>query len=87
MDTGLTTETGKQVSLVQPRRRFRWLVGPAISVIALIPFIGVIELVAYIWEQKTAQGPLGWTLVASRRMPVVQFGSQDQPYYLLEPNQ
>ncbi len=87
MESEHTTEAGKQVSLVKPRRRFRWLVGPAISVAALILFIGAIELVAYIWEQKTAQGPLGWTLVASRRMAVEVHGSEDQPYFLLEPGQ
>ena len=87
MDSNLTPEINKSDSVEEPNLRFRWLVGPVISIVALLLFIGAIELVAYIWEQNTAQGPLGWTLVASRRMPLEQHGSEEFPYFLLEPEQ
>jgi hypothetical protein len=45
-----------------------------------------VETAGYLWERRTAEEHLGWTLVASRRMPLVRHGAEDQPYYLLEPN-
>jgi hypothetical protein len=67
-------------------RRRRWLIGPLISLLTVIVFLGGLELVAYAWEQNTAQGPLGWTLVASRRMLTERHGTEQQPYFLLEPD-
>ncbi|MCA9934896.1 MAG: hypothetical protein H6662_10985 [Ardenticatenaceae bacterium] len=58
-----------------------------ISIMPIILFFALLEFIAYRWEQKTAQGPLGWTLVASRRMPTVRFGSAERPYNLLTANQ
>ncbi len=34
-----------------------------------------------------AQGPLGWTLVASRRLELERNGTAEQPYYLFQPGQ
>jgi hypothetical protein len=68
-------------------RNRQLVIGVLISLITLALCLGGIELAGYIWENKTAQEPLGWTLVASRRMPLERHGTGDQPYYLLEPNQ
>jgi hypothetical protein len=62
-------------------------IGFTISVMTLIMLFAGVELVGYIWESRTAQESLGWTLVASRRMPLERHGTTDQPYYLLRPNQ
>jgi lysophospholipase L1-like esterase len=67
-------------------RRRQLAIGLLISAITLAFCLGGIELVGYIWENRTAQGPLGWTLVGSRRMPMDRHGTMDQPYYLLQPN-
>jgi hypothetical protein len=68
-------------------RRRQLAIGVLISIITLALCLGGLELAGYLWENKTAQGPLGWTLVASRRMPMERHGNTDQPYYLLRPNQ
>lgn len=49
--------------------------------------VGCLETAGYLWETRTAQGPLGWTLIASRRMNLETKGSPDQPYYLFRPNE
>ena len=61
-------------------------VGLLISVITLIVILGGIELVAYFWENHLAQGPNGWTLVASRRMDLQARGTFEQPFFLYEPS-
>ncbi len=58
-----------------------------ISILPILLFFAALEFIGYRWEQKTAQGPLGWTLVASRRMPTIRLGSADRPYDLLTTNQ
>lgn len=87
METKQLSTDEKKSKAKSNRRRLHWLAGPLIALITIILFLGTLELVAYFWERNTAQGPLGWTLVASRRMPPVRYGSDDQPYFLLEPNQ
>lgn len=62
-------------------------VGFFISVMTIGFCLGGIELAGYVWEKNTAQGPLGWTLVASRRLHLERHGSKQQPYYLLKPNE
>lgn len=57
-----------------------------ISLLPVILLFGLLEFVAYRWERKTAAESTGWTLVASRRMPVTQHGTTDAFYTLLEPN-
>ena len=47
--------------------------------------MGMLELIGYIWETKTAQGPLGWTLVGARRLKLEENGSAEQPFYKLRP--
>lgn len=69
------------------RHILRRLAGPLIAVATLLLLLGGLELVGTLWERNTAQGPLGWTLVASRRMPLVPHGVDEQPYWLLEPGQ
>lgn len=61
--------------------------GLIISLITLLLCVAGVELVGYIWEQKKAQGHLGWTLVASRRMDLVRHGAAESPYYLFKPNE
>lgn len=68
------------------RERLRsTLAGLAISLATLVLCAGMVEFVGYRWETATAQGPLGWTLVASRRLDLIRHGSADRHYYLFEP--
>jgi GDSL-like Lipase/Acylhydrolase family len=73
-------------SAVKPTRRYQILAGLLISIVSLVLCLGAIELSGYIWERKTAQGPLGWTLVASRRLNLERHGSVNQSYTLFQPN-
>lgn len=73
------------VSQVGSKTKKQLALGILISVTTVLLILGVTELIAYFWENKTAQGPFGWTLVASRRMDLVGRGSADQPYYLYQP--
>ncbi len=61
--------------------------GVSISLFTVVLILGIIEWVAFRWEQQLAQDELGWTLVASRRMPVERYGDAERPYYLFEKNQ
>jgi hypothetical protein len=67
------------------RRKATILGGILISFATIFIILVGIELAGYLWERKTAQESLGWTLVASRRMPLVRHGTQEKPYYLFEP--
>ncbi len=58
------------------------LVGFFISFLSVVVLLGGLELVAYSWEKRTAAGPLGWTLVASRRIKLVKTGNEDSPYHI-----
>ena len=71
----------------EPSRIRNISIGLIISCATLFLCAATVELAGYIWEQDTAKKPLGWTLIASRRMPLVRQGAEDQPYYTLEPNQ
>jgi lysophospholipase L1-like esterase len=85
MESESTLSTSKPV--ISKASRGRQLgIGLLISAMTLIMILGGVELAGYLWESKTAQESLGWTLVASRRMPLERHGSGDQPYYLLEPS-
>lgn len=44
----------------------------------------VVEISGFLWERKAAQGELGWTLVASRRMKPESRGDEAHPYFVLE---
>jgi hypothetical protein len=68
------------------RTRRSLATGLLISAVTLLVCLGGLELAGYVWESSTAQGPLGWTLVASRRMPLARHGAAERPYYLLQPN-
>jgi hypothetical protein len=85
----LVKESLPQATEVSAPRRLRrqFAVGLLISLITIIICLGGIELAGYIWEKNTAQGPLGWTLVASRRLHLERHGSNQQPYYLFGPNE
>lgn len=78
-------EAGQQTAVSNRRRN--WLIGLVISVFTIVLCLGAVELAGYLWERSTAQGSLGWTLVASRRMPLVRHGTEDAPYYLLTPGE
>jgi hypothetical protein len=67
--------------------KFRIITGIVISLCSILTCLGAIELAGFLWEKNTAQGPLGWTLVASRRIRLERHGSQSQPYYLFMPNE
>ena len=51
-----------------------------------IIILGGLELTGYLWENKMAQGPLGWSLVASRRLDFRSEGSERLPYHVFKPN-
>jgi hypothetical protein len=76
-DAGEATGTRK-------RRADLWI-GLLLSVLTVLLCLGGVELAGYIWERNTAQGPLGWSLVASRRLHFERHGSSERPYYLFEP--
>ena len=85
MDRPVATSETEPASV--PRRRSRdWAIGLALSLATIVLCVAVAELTGYLWERDTAQGPLGWTLVASRRLQLEPKGSADHPYYLLQPN-
>lgn len=62
-------------------------IGLLISFVTILICFGLLELVGYIWETKTAQGPLGWTLVGARRLKLEKKGSIERPYYKLKPSE
>jgi hypothetical protein len=69
-----------------PTRKSQIIGGLLISAVTLFLCLGSIELAGFLWERSTAQGPLGWTLVASRRLDLALHGTSEHPYYLFEPN-
>lgn len=81
---------GEQVSDGSPQAEKKktspW-VGPIIFIITLVILFAGLELIAYIWEARTAQDHLGWTLVAARRLKYERRGSEESPYYLLTPGE
>lgn len=48
---------------------------------------GTLEGLGYWWEGRTAQSPLGWTLVASRRMNLQIDGSEERTFHRFQPNE
>lgn len=63
------------------------LVGPIISFATLFLCLGLLELTGYVWETKTAQGSLGWTLVGARRLKLERYGDDNQPYFKFKSNE
>ena len=72
-------------ALGRPTKRRTVLTGLAISGITVALSVISVETAGYFWERKTAEGPLGWTLVASRRLDLEPHGDPDRPFYLFEP--
>lgn len=70
-----------------PGRRNQIIIGVVISLFTVILCLAGIELIGFAWERKTAQGELGWTLIASRRLNLERRGSREKPYYLFKPNE
>ncbi len=60
-------------------------IGLLISALTIIGSLAALEWFAYLWESRLAQQEHGWTLVASRRMPLEMHGSADRLYFLFEP--
>ena len=87
MVSRLLDRAREQIRSVGSRRKIHIANGLFISSVAVLISLTGIELVGYLWEQKTAQGPLGWTLVASRRLNLERHGTESQPYYLFRPNE
>ena len=69
-----------------PSNKSQILVGLLISAITLFVCVGSIEMVGYFWERNLAQGDLGWTMVASRRIEFETHGTYEQPYPKFVPN-
>lgn len=70
----------------QRRRAHSLVAGLAISAVTLVFCLVAIEVLGFVWEQNTAQGPLGWTLVGARRLRLERHGSDAQPYYMFKPS-
>lgn len=85
MDTASSASLTKKDEQSETGRRSQLAAGFTISLFTIILCLGLLELVAYGWERSTAQDTLGWTLVASRRMPLERHGSEERPYYLFVP--
>jgi hypothetical protein len=68
-------------------RRAQLLGSLLMSLISVFCCVGSLELAGYVWEQRTAQDSLGWTLVASRRLKLEQHGPPERSYYLMAPNE
>lgn len=71
--------------LDQSTKKRTVLTGLVISVITIALLVIAVETAGYVWERKTAEGPLGWTLVASRRIDLELHGDPDRPFYLFVP--
>jgi len=63
------------------------MIGPIISIATLFLCLGLLELTGYIWETKTAQGSLGWTLVGARRLKLERYGDDNQAYFKFKANE
>jgi hypothetical protein len=68
-----------------PPRTSRLLRGLLISTVTLVVLAAALEVVGYAWERHTSAGPLGWALVASRRLVLEPKGLPERVYYLAEP--
>lgn len=64
-----------------------WVSGLLVSLVTILICLGGVELIGYYWEQTTAQSPLGWTLVAARRLHLEKHGATNRAYYLFRPNE
>jgi hypothetical protein len=54
-------------------------------VIGPLLFIGLLEGIAYVWEQSQANGSYAWELVASRRIDLLSYPEPDAGYTLIKP--
>jgi hypothetical protein len=85
MSTPLEHASSQQQRQPGRTRRANLVIGLLLSVATLLICVGGIELAGFIWERKTAEGPFGWSLVASRRLHFERRGEESAPYYLFEP--
>jgi len=63
-------------------RKKSLLINLALMLGSFLCCLAGVEVAGCLWERSTAQGSLGWTLVASRRMHLERHGVVDRPYYL-----
>ena len=75
--TAKSPTTGKWAVLLQ---------NIALAIIGPLLLLGLLEGVAYVWEQRQANGLYAWELVASRRMVWVQYHEPAAGYTLMQPN-
>ena len=66
------------------QRAAAWL-NVALAIFSPLLLIGLLEGMAYIWEQKQANSVYAWELVASRRMEWVQYQEPGSGYTLMKP--
>jgi hypothetical protein len=57
----------------------------ALAITGPLLLLGLLEGVAYVWEQRQANGIYAWELVASRRMEWVQYAEPGAGYTLMKP--
>jgi lysophospholipase L1-like esterase len=67
-------------------KRSDLLLKVAMAVISPLLILGLLEGVAYVWEQGQAKGPYAWELVASRRMVWEKHTEPGAGYTLIKPN-
>lgn len=73
-------------SKIETKKTSAWI-GPIILAVTLVTLFALLELIAFIWETRTAQDHLGWTLVAARRLNFDRQGTADAPYYMMTPGE
>jgi hypothetical protein len=66
-------------------KRADLLLKVAMVVISPLLLLGLLEGVAYIWEQQQADGIYAWEMVASRRIELVQYPEPGAGYTLIKP--
>lgn len=84
--TELTTEVAPAPA--KPVTSSKWVLfwqNMALAIVVPLLFLGLLEGVAYIWEQRQANGLYAWELVASRRMIWEEHPSPGAGYTLMKP--
>jgi lysophospholipase L1-like esterase len=80
----LETPAGFAGTPASSKRAGIWL-NIVLAIISPLLLLGLLEGVAYLWEQKQANGPYAWELVASRRMVWEEHHTAGAGYTLMKP--
>lgn len=77
--------TSRKVETSTLSKRSEKLLTVMLAIMSPLLLIGLLEGVAYVWEQRQANGLYAWELVASRRMEWVQYSEPGTGYTLMQP--